>query len=82
MTITTVSPEMCGKPDVSLYPPPMAKRILMGIQELRSSIGKLASAIEGDEHIVLSYRGKVFAVVTPIKWYRKAATKMDDPTEY
>jgi hypothetical protein len=31
---------------------------------------------------VLTFRGKVFAVITPISWYREAAAKMKDPTEY
>jgi hypothetical protein len=82
MTITTGPAQMYVEPSAPLYPPSMVKRALMGIQELRGSIGKLAEAIERGEHLVLSYRGKVFAVITPIAWYREAAVKMKDPTEF
>jgi prevent-host-death family protein len=60
----------------------MAKRVLLGVQELRRMIGKLSASIEMDEHTVLTSRGKPFAVVVPIEWYREAARKMKDPTEY
>jgi hypothetical protein len=78
----TAPREMRGEPSASLYPPGMVKRVMLGVQELRRWIGQLTEAIERDEHIVLTFRGKVFAVITPIKWYREAAIKMKDPTEY
>lgn len=81
--ITTVErPQMLGKPNRSLYPAGMVKRLMMSVQELRSRIGQLHQAMTRGEHLMLSYRGKVFAVITPIKWYRQAAEKMDDPTEF
>ncbi len=83
MTITTPPSHMYGEPHTALYPALMVKRVLMGIQELRSKIGEMTRAVdEREEHVVLSKRGKPFAVTVPIDWYRKAAAKMDDPTEY
>jgi prevent-host-death family protein len=55
---------------------------MLGIQEMRRQIGQVADAIKDGEHIVLTLRGKVFAVITPIAWYREAAIKMKDPTEF
>lgn len=82
MTVTTVRPKVCAEPSADLYPSGMVKRVLLGIQELRRQIGQLAEAIERREHVVLSKRGKPFAVTVPIEWYRDAAVKMKDPTDY
>lgn len=82
MTITTAPPPMCAKPNGPLYPSGMVKRVLLGIQELRRQIGQLAESIDRGEHVVLSKRGKPFAVTVPIEWYREAAIKMKDPTDY
>lgn len=83
MTITTGPPQMCVEPNASLYPAGMAKRVLLGIQELRLRIGEFTKAVEErKEHVVLSKRGKPFGVTVPIEWYREAAVKMKDPTEY
>jgi antitoxin (DNA-binding transcriptional repressor) of toxin-antitoxin stability system len=60
----------------------MVKRVMRSVQEIRSEIGQIAEAMKRGEHIMLSFRGKVFAVITPIDWYREAAVKMKDPTEY
>lgn len=78
-----VAAPMYAEPDSGLYAPDMAKRVLLSVQELRRTIGKLTSAVDQrKEHVVLSKRGKPFAVTVPIEWYRQAAEKMDDPTEY
>lgn len=82
MTITTESPPMSAQPNTRLYPPDMVKRVMKSVQEIRSQIGQIADAMERGEHIMLSFRGKVFAAITPIGWYRDAAVKMKDPTEY
>lgn len=82
MTVTTEAPPMCAEPNAPLYPPGMVKRVMLGVQELRRQIGQMTDAIERKEHIVLTFRGKVFAVITPIEWYREAAIKMKDPTEF
>lgn len=82
MTIAAVRPEMCAEPGADLYPSGMVKRVLLGIQEMRRQIGQLAEAIERREHVVLAKRGKPFAVTVPIEWYRDAAVKMKDPTDY
>lgn len=81
--ITTVErPQMFGKPNRPLYAAGMVKRLMMSVQDLRSRIGQLHQAMTRGEHLMLSYRGKIFAVITPIGWYRRAAEKMNDPTEY
>lgn len=83
MTTTAAPPtDVRGKPNTSMYPGGMAKRVLLGVQELRRVIGKLSASIEAGEHTVLTSRGKPFAVVVPIAWYRESAIKMKDPTEF
>ncbi len=82
MTHTQPVTYVTGNPNTRLYPVGMVKRVMLGVQELRRQIGQIADGIERGEHLVLSVRGKVFAVITPIAWYREAATKMNDPTEF
>jgi hypothetical protein len=83
MTVMTESAQMCAKPNIEMYPPGMAKRVLMGIQELRRTIGEFTKAFEErKEHVVLTKRGKHIGVTVPMDWYREAAIKMKDPTEF
>jgi hypothetical protein len=82
MTTTQTLAAMFGKPCGSLYPADVAKRVMVSVQDLRSSIGKIAAAMNGGEHLVVTYRGKVIGFISPPDWYRQAAEKMKDPTEY
>jgi len=82
MTTATLSASMCAERRPRLYAPGMAKRVLVSVQELRRTIGKLTESVERQEHVVLSKRGKPFAVTVPIDWYRTAAAAVNDPTDY
>lgn len=69
------------------YDRDMAKRELMGIQELRLHLKDVIARVTGGEdepgeHVVFTRHNKRLAVLVPIDWYREAAKKMDDPTEY
>jgi hypothetical protein len=60
----------------------MAKRVLLTVQQLRRTIGLLAGHADRSEHVVISKHGQPFGTFVPIGWYRDAAKKMGDPTEY
>ncbi len=92
MTITTAAPSD-RTTHRSPYDPDMAKREPVGIQALRLQIkaviakvtgGKLTDGTEepGGTHVVFTRHGKHIAVLVPMDWYREAAEKMGDPTEY
>jgi prevent-host-death family protein len=81
MTITA-EPVLYGASYRDLYDSTVAKRELMGIQELRLRIKAVVDAVVGTGvHTVFTRHGKPVAVLVPMDWYRKAAEKMDDPTE-
>ncbi len=68
----------------SVYPAAMAKRELVGVQKARDSLASRITPDEGQElvHTVIAKRGTPVAVIVPIDWYREAAKRMKDPTEY
>lgn len=84
MTITATGPrDMCGERHTPMYPLSVATRVLMGIQVLRRNIGEFTKAFEErGEHVVLTKHGRHIGVAVPMDWYREAAKKMKDPTEY
>jgi prevent-host-death family protein len=58
-------------------------RILLTIQELRAQLkGVVDAVVQAGRHAVFTRHGKHLAVLVPIDWYREAAEKMGDPTEY
>lgn len=92
MTIASTAPSD-RTPHSSPYDLDMAKREPWGIQALRLQVktvvakvvgGKLSNGAEepGGTHVVFTRHGKHIAVLVPIDWYREAAEKMGDPTEY
>lgn len=72
-----------GGPQGPLYAADMVKRLMLGVQEFRTHLAARIKAVtELGEHTVLAQRGKPVAVLVPIEWYREAAQKLKDPTEY
>jgi len=71
-----------GEPHGRLYAAGMVKRLMLGVQEFRTNLAARVKAIEEGEHTVLAVRGKAVAVMVPIEWYRQAAEKLGDPTEF
>lgn len=81
MTVATPETDLCVRPYRRLYDPTVAKRVLMGIQELRLKLRARVNAVEAGEHTVFTRHGKPVAVLVPIEWYRKAAKAVGDPTD-
>lgn len=76
---------MHSKPHKSLYDAAMVKRLLVGMEAFRKGLAARLDAVEpdqGSEHTVVARRGQPVAVLVPIEWYRQAAKKLGDPTEY
>lgn len=74
-------------PHRTSYDHDMAKRVLMGIQELRLHVKDVVARVTGTdekpgEHVVFTRHNNRVAVLVPIEWYREAAEKMGEPTEY
>lgn len=68
--------------DGKLYHSDVAKRVLLGIQQLRRRLREqVAAASERGEHTVFTHYGKPVVVLVPIEWYRKAAKAVGDPTD-
>lgn len=85
MTITTER-RSDRTPHRTPYDLDMAKRDVLGIQELRTHLKSVLTRVEGteetpSEHIVFARHNKRIAVLVPMDWYREAAAKMGDPTE-
>ena len=80
MTITT-QPASDRNAHRSPYDLDMAKRELVGIQDLRLKIKAVFVKVEGGIHLVLTRHGKPIAALVPIDWYRQAAEKMGEPTD-
>lgn len=65
----------------------MAKRVLLGIQELRlrikSVVGMVAGSADdpGGKHVVFTRHGKPVAALVPMDWYRQASEKQGEPTD-
>jgi hypothetical protein len=76
---------MHSKPHNSLYDAGMVKRLLLGMEAFRKGLAARLDAVEpkqGAEHTVVARRGQPIAVLVPIEWYREAADKLGDPTEF
>lgn len=64
----------------SLYPPGMARRVLMGIQEFRLNLrARVLAGRDLGEHTLVTSRGKPVGVYVPIDWYRRATDGMGEP---
>lgn len=84
MTAATTPPALYIEPSSDLYAADVAKRELLGVQKARETFAARVDQTEADEpvHTVVAKRGKPLAVIVPIDWYREAARRMKDPTEY
>ena len=74
-----------GKPQVPLYPAGMVKRVMLGVEEFRTTLSarlKALSAGSSEEHTVVAMRNRPIGVLVPIEWYREASKKLGHPTEY
>lgn len=58
------------------------RRLLVGVEEFRTTLSVRLKAMRLGEHTVLAMRGRPIGVLVPIEWYRKATDKPGDPTEY
>lgn len=82
MSTRTTPTARSVEPHSGLYAAGMVKRVLVGIQAFRDGIRDRIAAVEGGEHAVVARRGRPVVVVVPIDWYREAAQKMKDPTDF
>jgi prevent-host-death family protein len=84
LTIQT-RPELRPSSDRSPHRDPydldMAKRELMGIQELRLHLKAVVEKVTSGTHVVFTRHGKTTAALVPMDWYREAAEKMGEPTD-
>lgn len=85
----TIAPDRASdrSPHRTAYDLDMAKRELMGIQELRTHLKTVVEKVAGTStkpggtHVVFTRHGKTTAVLVPMDWYRDAAEKMGEPTD-
>lgn len=80
MTITS-DPALYGTRYRNRYDLDVAKRELMGIQELRLHIKERVNAVQNGTHTVFTRHGKPVAVLVDMDWYRRAAEAVGEPTE-
>lgn len=65
-----------------LYALLMAKRELLGVQEMRENLrDRVDQAIEQGVHTVVSRHARAVAVLVDIDWYRRAAESLGEPTD-
>lgn len=63
--------------------PLMAKRELVGIQELRLNLAAhIKTAEEEGTHAVVQRRTERVAVLVDMDWYRRASEALGEPTEF
>lgn len=81
MTITTdTSPAATTYGDP--YTPDMAKRRIMGAQEVRSGFSdRLDAAEKGEEHTIVLRRSAPSGVLVSARWYSQACEALGDPWE-
>lgn len=76
----TLTGKAYGKPHGILYCFTVANRTMMGIQDLRTTLSSLIKGIgKTRQHVLVTNRGQVAAVIVPLDWYRDAASKLGDP---
>lgn len=80
MTITT-DPALYAARYRNRYHLDVAKRELMGIQELRLHIKERVDAVQNGTHTVFTRHGKPVAVLVDMNWYRRAAEAIGEPTD-
>jgi prevent-host-death family protein len=80
MTITTAVASD-RSPHRNPYDLDMAKRELVGIQDLRLKIKTVFDKVGAGIHVIPTRHGKPVAALVPIEWYRRAAEKMGEPTD-
>jgi len=60
----------------------VASRALMGMQELRMGLSSILNELsKTKQHILITNRGQVAAVVVPLAWYQEAAAKLGEPLD-
>ena len=80
MTITT-EPDLYPSRYRDRYDPDVAKRELVGIQELRLHVKERVDAVLKGTHAVFTRHGKPVAVLVDMDWYRRAAEALNEPTD-
>lgn len=68
--------------EVSLYPADMAKRDLVNVRDFRKEFAEKAKSVLAGTHLVITRYGNPQMAVVPMDWYREAAEKMGEPTEF
>jgi len=81
--MTVVAPGAANAPPNSWpYTAAMARRRIMGSQEVRSNFSDRVDAAEQQgEHTIVLRRSAPAAVVVPPGWYHRACAAMGDPWE-
>ena len=77
-----VPPDLYSHPRRGLYAAVVPKRLFLGIQDFRAALAARIDALAEGEHTVIGKRGRAVGVLVPIDWYREAAEKAGEPTEY
>lgn len=78
----TATPAAYGRPEGDPYTPVMAKRRIMGAQEVRASISdRLDAAEEHEEHTIVLRRSRPSGVLVSAEWYHRASEALGDPWE-
>jgi prevent-host-death family protein len=82
MSIGTLAGEAYRQPHRTLYGFTVASRALMGMQELRMKLSTILNELsKTKQHILITNRGQVAAVVVPLAWYQEAAAKLGEPLD-
>lgn len=82
MSIGALAGEAYRQPHRILYGLTVASRTLLGIQDLRMQLSSLINKLSRTkQHILVTNRGQVAAVIVPIDWYRDASAKLGDPLD-
>lgn len=56
----------------------VARRVMMGIQELRLRLRERVSALSSGIHTVFTRHGRPVAVLVDVDWYQRAAEALGD----
>jgi antitoxin (DNA-binding transcriptional repressor) of toxin-antitoxin stability system len=77
---TMADTSMHGGAYGDLYTPAVAKRRIMGAQEVRGNFSdRLDAAEKSGEHTIVFRRSAPSAVLVPARWYHQAAEAIGDP---
>lgn len=77
MTITA-EPGLTQSPYRSSYDLEVAKRVMMGIQELRLRLRERVDALGQGIHTVFTRHGRPVAVLVDVEWHRRATEALGE----